>query len=280
MNGHPAVSVVIHFVDAERYLAGAVQSVLWQTMRSWELVLVDGGSRDRSPAIAHDFASKFPDRISVVRHPGPDRLGIFESRVAGARKATAPLLAHLDSDDEWHPRFLERQHAIHQRYFTERPGMVYCPMVYWWEDIDRSTESLVQPMPAPGLHQPPHLIPAFVLDGYARTPGNSAIVVSREIILSASELIDVAAQEGMVEDQFLWSLIALRHPVFVNPEPLAWYRQWSGSVCGLGVAAGQQERSRARHLAWLERYLTDEYHGPERNELLRACGNALRKTRG
>src|SRR6266487_3270459 len=144
----PKVSVIIQFLNSERYLGEAVQSVLWQTFTDWELLLVDGGSTDRSAQIATSFARRFPESIRVFRHSGSGTLDIFSSRLLGAREARAPILAHLDSDDEWHPRFLERQYAIYETYFGSTHGMVYGPMVYWWEALERACESYVQPMPA------------------------------------------------------------------------------------------------------------------------------------
>ena len=59
----PTVSVVTAFLDAERFLEAAIASVLAQTCRSWELLLVDDGSRDRSSAI--QAAARSPSQIGV-----------------------------------------------------------------------------------------------------------------------------------------------------------------------------------------------------------------------
>jgi hypothetical protein len=191
------------------------------------------------------------------------------------RQATAPVLAHLDSDDEWHPQFLERQYSVHQAHFASRPGLVYCPMVYWWEDAGRALESYVQPIPPAGVHDPPSLVAGFLDDHYSRSPGNSAVMVSREIVLAAGELIGIA-DEGIVEDQFLWSFVGLRYPICVHPEPLVRYRQWAGSACARSVAAGTFLSPRASHLTWLERHLSEEYRGAQNQALLDACRAAAR----
>src|ERR1044071_1987389 len=98
MSTQPDVSVVIHFLNAGRYLAEALRSVEWQTDESWELILVDGGSSDESAGIAAAYAQARPERIRYLRQPGTTTLGIFSSRLWGAREARAPLLAHLDAD--------------------------------------------------------------------------------------------------------------------------------------------------------------------------------------
>jgi glycosyltransferase involved in cell wall biosynthesis len=266
MSTQPDVSVVIHFLNAGRYLAEALRSVERQTDESWELILVDGGSSDESAGIAAAYAQARPERIRYLRQPGTTTLGIFSSRLWGAREARAPLLAHLDADDEWHPQFLERHRRLHRMCFGGRPGLVYCPMVYWWDEAARAFDAYVQPIPAPGVHEPPSLVLPFVDDGYARSPGNSAVMASKEIILAASELAGIA-DEGSVEDQFLWSLAGLRYPICVNPEPLARYRQWSGSTCSRSVENGTINERRLFHLRWLERYLRESYRGPEQMEM-------------
>jgi glycosyltransferase involved in cell wall biosynthesis len=271
---HPKVSVIIHFLNAGPFLSQAVRSVFWQTLESWELVLVDGGSSDNSAAIACQYAAEFPDRVRVLRHVGPRPLGIFSSRIWGATQADAPILAHLDADDEWHPQFLERHCSIYQTYFRDRPGLVYCPMVYWWEDPLLAAQAHVQPVPEGGMYEPPALVSRFIRDSYAMTPGNTSVVASRDIIRSAAALSGIA-DEGMVEDQFLWSFIALRYPIFVSPEPLARYRQWSGSVCARTTAAGLDQSKRQQHLALLERYIVESYDAPAKDELLRACREAI-----
>jgi len=129
----PRVSVIIHFLDAEEFFDEAIASVLRQTFTEWELLLVDGGSVDRSPQRVKVWQDKFPHKIRSLRHPGPDTLGIFSSRIWGAQEARGAVLAHLDADDVWHSHFLERQYEIYQQHFQIRPGMVYCPMVYSWQ---------------------------------------------------------------------------------------------------------------------------------------------------
>ena len=70
----PLVSVVLIFLDEERFIEEAVQSVREQTLKEWELILVDDGSTDRSTMIAHDLAAH-DERIRYVDHAGHKNRG-------------------------------------------------------------------------------------------------------------------------------------------------------------------------------------------------------------
>ncbi|MDX2099461.1 MAG: glycosyltransferase [Leptolyngbyaceae cyanobacterium bins.59] len=263
----PKVSVVIHFLNAAQYLSDAIASVQRQTFTDWELVLVDGGSEDDSVVIAQSYVGEIPQSVKVLAHRGEAKLGIFSSRIWGAKEAQAPILAHLDSDDEWHPQFLQRHYEIYQAMFGESPGMVYCPVTYWWEDPADAVKSYVQPVPPSGLHQAPDLLLEMAEMGYQKSAANSAVMIDRRLILEAATLIGTA-DEGVGDDQFLWSMIALKYPIFVNPEPLARYRQWRGSTCAIATQQGQVEQFRRRHLNWLMEYLPANYAGPQQQALM------------
>ena len=110
MNGQGAatVSVVMPVYNAATTLAQAMQSVLGQTHRAVELVVVDDGSRDGSSAVIDAFAAADP-RVVTVRLAGNS--GVAAARNAGIDAATGDCMAFLDSDDWWHPRKLAVQLA-------------------------------------------------------------------------------------------------------------------------------------------------------------------------
>jgi glycosyltransferase involved in cell wall biosynthesis len=98
----PEVSVVIPAHDAERYLAEAISSVLAQTRRDLEVVVVDDGSTDRTKAIAEGFGEP-------VRCLSREQGGIGAARNFGVEHAHGRYLAFLDSDDLWVEDKLELQ---------------------------------------------------------------------------------------------------------------------------------------------------------------------------
>ena len=91
------LSVIIPVYKVEDYLERCVRSVLNQSYKDVELVLVDDGSPDRCPQICDDLATE-DSRIKVVHKKNG---GLASARNEGIKNATGEYLAFLDSDDQW-----------------------------------------------------------------------------------------------------------------------------------------------------------------------------------
>jgi glycosyltransferase involved in cell wall biosynthesis len=102
----PLVTVLLAVSNGERYLATALESVLRQTVTDLELLVVDDGSTDATPAILEQVADS---RLRVLRNE--ERQGLAASLNRGLGKASARYVARLDADDVAMPRRLERQLA-------------------------------------------------------------------------------------------------------------------------------------------------------------------------
>ena len=97
-------SVVMPVRDGERFLVEAVESVLAQTLRDFELVAVDDGSTDRTPELLAELARRDP-RVRVhTQAPG----GLTAALNAGCALASAPYIARMDADDVALPERLDR----------------------------------------------------------------------------------------------------------------------------------------------------------------------------
>jgi glycosyltransferase involved in cell wall biosynthesis len=109
-----AVSVVLPVHNRSDMLHRAIQSVINQTLKDWELIVVDDGSTDDSVAVARSFGD---ERIKVIERR--ENRGGNAARNAGVRAAQAPLVAFLDSDDTYLAEKLETVVAE----FSRRPGL-------------------------------------------------------------------------------------------------------------------------------------------------------------
>ncbi|HEX8356723.1 MAG TPA: glycosyltransferase family A protein, partial [Segetibacter sp.] len=99
----PLVSVIVSFLNEERFLEEAIQSVLWQKYSNWELILIDDGSSDSSSDIAKKYAREYPDKIYYLEHENHANKGLSGSRNYGISKSKGDLIAILDADDVWLP---------------------------------------------------------------------------------------------------------------------------------------------------------------------------------
>ena len=129
MNSKPLVSSIVIFLNAEKFIEEAIESIFAQTYNNWELLLVDDGSTDDSTQIALRYAERYPTRVRYLEHPGHQNCGMGASRNLGVRHAKGEYIALLDSDDVWLPHKLQQQVAILDSH-TEA-GMVYGLSQYW-----------------------------------------------------------------------------------------------------------------------------------------------------
>jgi glycosyltransferase involved in cell wall biosynthesis len=119
MTSSPLVSAVIPAYNAAPFIGAAIDSVLSQTYRNVEVIVVDDGSKDNTAEIAYSFAEKDP-RVRVVRQGNS---GAPTARNRGISVSTGSLIAPLDADDIWLPAKIEKQIS---EFNTKNTGMVYC----------------------------------------------------------------------------------------------------------------------------------------------------------
>jgi len=100
-----AVSVVIPVYNGEQTVAAAIDSVLAQTFRDFEIIVVDDGSTDATASILQRFGS----RITIVRQ---SNVGFCGARNAGIARSRGEYIALLDADDTWTPDKLEKSIAM------------------------------------------------------------------------------------------------------------------------------------------------------------------------
>ncbi len=115
------VSILVPVFNGEQFIGRTLGSLLEQTHRNIEIVVVDDGSSDGTAAIL-DTMAKSDARIRVFR---ADRRGPACARNHAARQARGDFIAPCDSDDLWHPEKIERQLAAILAS-SPRVGVVYC----------------------------------------------------------------------------------------------------------------------------------------------------------
>jgi glycosyltransferase involved in cell wall biosynthesis len=179
----PAVSVVIPLYGSERTIAETLESVLAQTFRDFEVVVVNDGSRDRGPEIVGSFGDQ---RIRMVTQ---ENRGLAGARNTGILIARAPLIALLDADDLWHPEKLQR----HVQHFADNPQL----------DVSFSSSRLIgDDGNDMGLSQTPQTATFSPRDIFCRNPiGNGSAPVIRRTAFDRIAYRDAATGRTFIFDE-------------------------------------------------------------------------------
>ena len=102
MGNSPKISIIVPAYNVEKYLDECIQSILTQDYENWELVVVDDGSKDSTPAICDKYAAQ-DSRVRVIHQANGGR---SEARNAALRVVTGDYVANLDGDDTYFPSAL------------------------------------------------------------------------------------------------------------------------------------------------------------------------------
>jgi glycosyltransferase involved in cell wall biosynthesis len=271
MNSKPLVSSVMIFLNAEKFIEEAIESVFAQTYENWELLLVDDGSTDDSTQIALGYAARYPEKVRYLEHPGRQNLGMSASRNVGISEARGEYISFLDSDDVWFPHALEQQRTA----LSSHPevGMVYGSSLYWFgwtgnpEDSERDFRDFVEEC---GVRpntpiEPPELLRAFLRRDkgpcvFGSIPAPSTIMVRREVARSVGGFVEESHQHrGLYDDQFFYVKVGLTVPVLAADGLWCKYRQHPGATTHIEYKANRHTSARLQWLDWIAGYLFEHH---------------------
>ena len=109
------ISIIVPVYDVEKYLENCIESILNQTFKDFELILVDDGSTDNSGKIC-DIYEKKDSRIKVIHK---NNGGLSSARNAGLDIACGKYVGFIDSDDSIHPRMYEILYDLIKKYESD-----------------------------------------------------------------------------------------------------------------------------------------------------------------
>lgn len=141
--GHvtPLVSVVMPVFNGASFVRYSILSVVRQSFQSWELIVCDDGSEDRTCEIVNEF-SVSDDRIRLISNTGPK--GAAGARNSAIREARGKYVAFLDSDDLWFPDKLSVQVGVLET------GVEFCFSSYLeFDSLSKRVKTLVVAEVAP-----------------------------------------------------------------------------------------------------------------------------------
>lgn len=291
---NPRISVITIFYNAAEYMGQAIESVIAQHYRDFELLLVDDGSTDASTGIAQAYAEREPGWIRYLHHPGSVNRGMSASRNLGIHEARGELIAFVDADDRWRPAKLTEQVVIFDR-FPEVDAS--CGTVNYWRSWADGGDELV-----PTGHvrnrpiAPPEAIVALYPLGNAAAPCPSDLMLRRATALALGGFEEsFTGPLQMYEDQAFLAKLYLEGTVFFDERCWLDYRRHDASCVATVSRDGQYDEVRHHFLEWLQAYLGARpqlqqpavtaalnralfpYRHPHFGQPLRAAGKLLRK---
>lgn len=203
-------SVIIPLYNKELYIEKAVESVLEQTFREFELIVIDDGSTDKS---RQRLEAIHDPRLTVISQPNA---GVSTTRNRGVEIARYSWIAFLDADDWWHPDFLKELSALIVKY----PDAVLYGSNYFYvkHGLHRVEEKGLAPEFTAGYID--------YVASYAASfcvPINCSFVVVRKTAFEAVGGFKPNLRMG--EDFDLWIRLALVGKVAYINKPLAYSNQ-------------------------------------------------------
>ena len=129
------VSIIVPVYNVEKYLENCIQSILNQTFKNFELILVDDGSTDNSGKIC-DIYEKKDSRIKVIHK---DNGGLSSARNAGIDIAGSKYIGFVDSDDSIHPKMYEVLYNLIEKYKSD---ISCCNYKYTYDISNQNHEEL------------------------------------------------------------------------------------------------------------------------------------------
>lgn len=220
----PLVSVIIPAYNAEAFINQTLISVLSQTYKNIEVLVVDDGSLDKTAEILEHFAEK-DSRVIILKQPNA---GVAAARNLAIEKSKGEYIAPIDADDIWYPQKIEKQV---QCILKTDPTV---GLIYAWSTFIDAKDNIV------GEYCPFHYQTMRSVEGYVypvmvqlNLIGNGSVPLIRRSCFEKIGFYDsnLRAQNAQgCEDWDIYLRIAEFYQFRVVPEFLIGYRQVVGSM--------------------------------------------------
>jgi glycosyltransferase involved in cell wall biosynthesis len=200
----PLVSVLMTTYNREKYLAQAVESVLASTYENFELIIVDDQSKDRSLAIAREYAEK-DLRVKAILNE--KNLGDYPNRNKAASLASGKYLKYVDADDLIYPTGLEVFVTGMEQFPEAGFGLGSLP-----QDKFRIFPFMLTPEEAYNRHY-------FKEQLFHKAPLSA--IIRKDVFDSVGGFTG----RRYLGDFEMWHILASRYPVVLMPHGVVWYRE-------------------------------------------------------
>lgn len=242
------ISVVIPLYNKETFISEAIQSVLNQSFKNFELIIVNDGSTDNSIEIVRQFDDP---RIQLVSIPNS---GVSVARNTGIKMAKMKWIAFLDADDWWAPTFLNEMVEAIRKYdgkkiFSSGRSRVFN------KRTERYTNEYL-PMEG-GIAQM----------NYFKVIRNHLPLINSSNVVLNKALFEVYGYfrvgQARHEDHDLWMRLCIDNPVVFVNKPLSFYRKTEVNTSSQTIYSANDFKMFLETMA----YVNDKLTLQERNDL-------------
>jgi glycosyltransferase involved in cell wall biosynthesis len=232
----PRVSVVIPTFNCARFLDSAIRTVLAQTYKDFEVIVVDDGSTDETRDVVVQYRAKVHYLYQINR-------GLSSARNLGLSAASGEFFAYLDADDMWYPDKLERQVTFLDAH--KECGLVHSDTTII-DEMDRVIHLRFN-------QETQRKVPSgyCTMDLLQRSHIQIPTILERRDIIERVGNFDERLKG--VQDYLHWILVAMEGTAFgYIDEPLAMYRWRAGSL------SSNQRRMAEDHVMMFEILLSEK----------------------
>lgn len=213
----PKVSIIVPVYNVEKYVEKCIQSLINQTLKDIEIIIVNDGSTDNSSKIINEYERNFPDKIK--RHD-KENGGLSDARNYGMQFASGDYIAFLDSDDYVELNMYEK---MYNKAIEENSDMVECDFIWEYQNKKVIDKGII-------YNSKKEMIT------YARVVAWNKLI-KRELIEKSKNIYPKGLRYEDIE--FFYKMIPYYNKISFVKEPLVHYVQRASSISNV-----QNERTK------------------------------------
>lgn len=207
------ISIIVPVYNVEKYLEECIESIIHQTYKNLEIILVDDGATDHSGKMCDEFAKK-DNRIKVIHK---ENGGLSDARNAGIEIATGEYIQFVDSDDCLNPKMCE---ILYEEIKQTNAEISLCSYYVWTNDEKNTSATYTRE-----IYTPEQALQEFLLDQKVK-----AYAWNKMFKKSLFDTIRFPVKRVFEDQLTIPILFAMASKIALNNIPLYYYRQREGSI--------------------------------------------------
>lgn len=216
------ISIIIASYNYADLISKAIESVLAQTYKNWELIIVDDGSRDNSLDVIKRYSNKY-DNVYLYTHPNNVNRGLKETIKLGLQKATGRYVAFCESDDYWENNYLEEKMNVLNKFPQVKFIFNEVKVFGDKKSIDMDKYFANRERILKRKHWPSNIVSYFASINLVTT--FSCVFVEKDALLECN--FDTPINTFL--DGWLWTQLCYKHKAYYVDKKLTNWRQHSKS---------------------------------------------------